>query len=86
MGLHTKFTSTIDQTLEKAEMRMVRWMCRTSLHEGIKNEVLLQSVGLMGVAEVIRIGRLRWYGHVARREDIHWLQKDLNFPVPERKI
>ena len=66
-------------------MRMVRWMCRTSLHERIRNKVLFQSVGLMGVAEVIRIGRLRWCGHVARRETTLWLQKALKFPVYGRR-
>ena len=26
-----------------------------------------------------------WYGHVARREETHWPQRTLNFPVAGRK-
>ena len=28
--------------------------------------------------------RLRWYGHVARREETHWLERILHFPVAGR--
>ena len=56
------------EQIEKAEMRMVTWMCRTSLCERKKNEDLLQSMGLARIGQVMRKSRLRWYGHVARRE------------------
>ena len=45
----------------------------------------LQSMGLVRIGQVMRKSRLRWYGHVARREETHWLQRILNFPVPGRK-
>eukprot|EP00057_Strongylocentrotus_purpuratus_P005888 XP_003731931.1 PREDICTED: uncharacterized protein LOC100890314 [Strongylocentrotus purpuratus] len=77
--------SSSEQRMEKAEMRMVRWMRRVSLHGRKKNKVLLQSMGLMGVAQVIRMNRLRWFGHVARRKATHWLQRALNFPVTGRR-
>eukprot|EP00057_Strongylocentrotus_purpuratus_P004695 XP_003729256.2 PREDICTED: Fanconi anemia group E protein-like [Strongylocentrotus purpuratus] len=77
--------SSSEQRMEKAEMRMVRWMRRVSLHERKKNKVLLQSMGLMGVAQVMRMNRLRWFGHVARRKATHWLQRALNFPVTGRR-
>ena len=73
------------ERIEKAEMRMVRWMCRATLCERKKNEDLLQSMGLVGIGQVMRKSRLRWYGHVARREETHWLQRILNFPVAGRK-
>ena len=73
------------ERIEKAEMRMVRWMCRASLCERKKNEDLLQSMGLVRIGQVMRKSRPRWYGHVARREETHWLQRILNFPVAGRK-
>ena len=75
----------VQHRTEKAEMRMVRWMCRASLCERKKSEDLLQSMGLVRIGQVIRKSRLRWYGHVARREETHWLQRILNFTVPGRK-
>ena len=33
----------------------------------------------------MRMNRLRWFGHVARREATHWLQRALNFPVTGRR-
>ena len=38
-------------------------------------------MGLVRIGQVMRKSRLRWYGHVARREETHWLQRILNFPV-----
>ena len=72
------------ERIEKAEMRMVRWMCRTSLCERKKNEDFLQSMHLVRIGQVMRKSRLRWYGHVARREETHWLQRILDFPVAGR--
>ena len=60
-------------------------MCRTPLCERKKNENLIQSMGLVRIGQVMRKSRLRWYGHVARREEAHWLQRILNFPVAGRK-
>ena len=55
------------------------------LCERKKNEDLLQSMGLVRVGQMMRKSRLRWYGHVARREETHLLQRILNFPVARRK-
>ena len=72
------------ERMEKAEMRMVRWMCRVSLCDRKRNEDLLQSMGLVRIGQVMRISRLRWYGHVARREETHWLQRIVRFLVAGR--
>jgi len=62
-------------------MRMMRWMCGTSLHEKQRGEDLLQSMGLTKITDEIRQSRLRWYGHVVRREENHWLKKAWRFEV-----
>ena len=69
------------QRLERTEMRMVRWMCGTSLREKQRGEDLLQSMGLTKITDEIRQSRLRWYGHVVRREESHWLKKAWRFEV-----
>ena len=51
-------------SLERAERMMVRWMCGVSLKERKRSEVLYSLLGVQCVAEVVRHGRLRWFGHV----------------------
>ena len=52
--------------LERAERMMVRWMCGVTLKERKHSEELLARLGIEDVAEIVRRGRLRWYGHVER--------------------
>ena len=52
---------------ERAEMQMIRWvMCGISLKGRRTNEELRRLVGVEPITTFIRIGRLRWYGHVMR--------------------
>jgi hypothetical protein len=63
------------QRLERAEKAMVRWMCGVSLKDRCKSEVLLKRLGIESVTDVMRRGRLRWYGHVERKNDEDWTSK-----------
>jgi len=52
------------QKLDKNEMRLVRWMCGSTLKKGRK----IQSLGeLLGLA--IKMGRLIWFGHIERKDN-----------------
>ena len=46
-------------------------MCGVSLKE--QNEVLYLLLGDQSVAEVVRRGRLRWFGHVERKNGDDWV-------------
>ena len=50
------------QSLGRAERMMVRWMCGVSLKDRKRSEVLYGLLGVQSVAEVVRRGRLRWFG------------------------
>ena len=52
------------QSLGRAEFIMVRWMCGVSLKDRKRSEVLYSLLGIQSVTEVVRHGRLRWFGHV----------------------
>src|SRR5271163_3132624 len=53
--------------LERAENTMVRWMCGVSLRDRMRFADLRERLDIVFVDEVLRRGRLRWYGHVERK-------------------
>jgi len=55
-----------------AERIMVRSMFGVSLRDKWSDE-LLGRLGIVSVADVIRKGRLRWYGHVEKKDVEDWM-------------
>ena len=47
---------------------MLRWMFGVTLKDKVSTVELRRRLGIKGVVEVIRRGRLRWFGHVERKE------------------
>ena len=54
--------------LEVTEMRMLRNVCRISLKEHKRNEDIRKLAGVVNISEKVKEGRLRWRGHVLRKE------------------
>ena len=52
---------------------MVRWMCGVSLKDRKRNVELYSLLGVQRVADVVRRGRLRWFGHLERRSVDDWV-------------
>jgi len=48
--------------LQRAEMRMVRWMCGVKLKDRLPSKVLRERLGIDDIALVLQQNRLRWYG------------------------
>ena len=74
-----------EQQLERAEMRMVRWMMRVSLRDKIPSEELRRKLGIVKITDIVRRGRLRWYGHLQRKEDSDWVKGITRLEVPGRR-
>ena len=55
--------------LERIEMRMLQWIPGASLENKKRNEVISETLEVACITDKIRGARLRWYGHVMRRED-----------------
>jgi len=73
-GSETWATKVEDmQRLERAERMMMRWMCGASLKERVRSAELLHRLGIKGVTDVVRRGRLRWFGHVERKSRDDWV-------------
>ena len=53
-----------EQRMEKNENIMLSWMCGVSLKDKVPTVELRRRLGVEGVVEVMRCGRLRLFGHV----------------------
>ena len=69
------------RSLERAERMMVRWMCGVSLKDRKRSKVLYSLLGVQSVAKVVRRGRLRWFGHVERKNGDDWVSACRNVVV-----
>ena len=67
--------------LQQAEMRMVRWMCGTKLKDRFPSKELRDRLDINGIALVLQQNRLRWYGHVLRKDDDDWVKKCMEYEV-----
>ena len=71
--------------VERTEMRMVRWMCGVSLRERKTNEELRQRMGIEAVGVVMKRNRLRWLGHVLRKDDDDWVKRSMSLEVDGKR-
>ena len=67
--------------LQQAEMRMVRWMCGVKLKDRLPSKELRERLGVDAIALVLQQNRLRWYGHVLRKDDDDWVKKCMEHEV-----
>ena len=68
-------------SLERTEWMMVRWMCGVSLKDRKCSVDSYSLLGVQSVAEVVRRGRLRWFGHVERKSGDDWVSACRNVVV-----
>jgi len=66
--------------LQRAEMRMVRWMCCVKLKDRLPSKELRERLCIDNIALVLQQNRLRWYGHVLRQDD-DWVKKCMGYEV-----
>jgi len=71
--------------LERNERMMVRWMCGVTLKDKKSSAALLSRLGIDCVEEIVRRGRLRWFGHLERKNDDEWVKKCRNLKVEGEK-
>ena len=67
--------------LERAERMMWRWMCGVKLEDRRPSTELSKCLDVEPVADVVRRGRLRWFGHVERKSGKDWVSACRGFVV-----
>ena len=58
-----------EKKLDVVEMRMLRWMSRVTKLDRIRNARIRQTAKMGEIAKTVQGCRLKWYGHVLRREE-----------------
>ena len=75
-------TGKLESIVQLCDRRMLRSMARVSLRDRVPSSEVLTRCGLKDIAVVMKRNRLRWYGHVMRREEGDPLKmvRDVNAP------
>ena len=78
-------TQRMEKKLEVAEVRMLRFECGNTRLDKVKNEEVRSKlkVGQLGIK--MRERRLRWFGHVMRREKRYLGRRVMSMEVGKRK-
>jgi len=67
--------------LQRAETRMVRWMCNVKVKDRVPSKELRERLLIDDIILMLQQNRLQWYGHVLRKEDTDWVKKHMEYEV-----
>ena len=76
---------TEEKKMDVAEMRMLRWMSGVTREDRIRNDYIRGSTKVVEISKKVQEGRLRWYGHLLRREDNHIGKNVMEMEVQGRR-
>ena len=74
-----------DKRMEVAEMKMLRWMCGVTREERISNTRIRGTVKVGEISKKTQEARLRWYGHVMRKDAISDERRTLDMEVQGKR-
>ena len=70
---------------EVTEMQMCRWTCGHTLRDNVRTDDIRERLKIENVTERRRKARLRWFGHVKRRDQDYVGRKTLEMVPPGRR-
>ena len=71
--------------MEVAEMKMLRFAMGVTRKDKIRNEHIRSTVKVEWLGMKMREGRLRWYGHVMRRDKEYVGRKMMGMELPGKR-
>ena len=74
-----------EKKLDVAEMRMLRWMSGVTRLDRIRNNGIRGTTKLGEISKKVQESRLKWYGHVLRREDEYVGKRVMAMEVPGKR-
>ena len=73
---------TNKRKIATTEMRMLRGILGVSRRDHMRNEDIRHILNISPIDEVMRCGRLRWFGHVQRRDADNVTRRVMNLAIP----
>ena len=73
------------EEMEVTEMKMFRFTMGVTRKDKIRNEYIRGTVKVEQLGMKMREGRLRWYGHVMRRDQEYVGRKVMEMELPEKR-
>ena len=70
---------------ERQELKMVRWAVGVARLDKIRNEYKRETAKIAKLEDKLWNARLRWYGHVKRREEGYVEKRMMEMAVPGRR-
>ena len=67
--------------MRSCDTRMLRYMTNTRREDQVPNDEVERRCGLESLVVVLKRARLRWFGHVVRRDEGDILKRAMNFEV-----
>ena len=71
--------------LRATERRMLRMICRVRLKDMVESTVIASRMGVDDLEEHLRQKRLRWFGHIARRDEEVEIKKVFELKIEGRR-
>ena len=68
--------------MEVSEIKMLRFAMRVTRKDKIRNECIKGTVKVGWIEMKIREGKLRWYGHVMRRDKEYVGKREMEMELP----
>ena len=73
---------TNKRKIATTEMRMLRGILGVSKRDHMRKEDIRRILHITHIDEVMRCGRLRWFGHVQRRDADNVTRRVMNLAIP----
>ena len=85
-GLETvTFTKKQVKKIKVAEMKILKFAMGVTRKDEIRNEYIRSTVKVERLGMKMRDGRLRWYGHVMRRDQAYIERKMMEIELPGKR-
>ena len=78
-------TKAQESKMEVAEMRMLRFSLGLTRLDQVRNETVRNRLNVGKLSDKLRESRLRWYGHVQRREEAYVGKRVMSLTVGRRR-